>query len=118
MTTTQLLVILKRKFPDLNFQSHNYEFKMISLEGSFVQFYTYSLESEDESSIWYFQSFTPQLEVRIPNDNSEMFFDYISEMIYKIITIEKLYREVIEFNKNINSLDSKRSFAINNIIEK
>jgi hypothetical protein len=91
---------------------------MISLEGSFVQFYTYSLESEDESSIWYFQSFTPQLEVRIPNDNSEMFFDYISEMIYKIITIEKLYREVIEFNKNINSLDSKRSFAINNIIEK
>ena len=117
MTTNQLLEILNRKFPDLNFQSHNYEFKMISLKDSFVQFYTYSLEAEDESSIWYFQSFTPQLEIRIPNEDTEFFFDYISEMVNKIITIEKLYREVTEFKKNINSLDYKRSSAIKGIID-
>jgi len=117
MTTTQLLEILNRKFPDLNFQSHDYEFKMISLKDSFIQFYTYSLEAEDESSIWYFQSFTPEIEIQILNEDTEKFFDYISEMIYKIITIEKLYKEVTEFKKNMNSLDYKRTFAIKGIID-
>ena len=118
MTKLQLLEILNRKFPDLNFYTDPYShYLTIKAHNSHIQFYSYSVVEEDESTIWYFQVFFPDREIQIPNEGTEFFFDYISETIYKFFLIEKLKDDVSDFINKVNSLDYKRSFAINKIIE-
>ena len=67
MTKLQLLEILNRKFPDLNFYTGPYS-HYLTIKARHIQFYSYSVVEEDESTIWYFQVFFPDREI-------QMFFD-------------------------------------------
>ena len=120
MTRDRLLEILCRKFPQLQFvadSSHGWN-RINSEVNRFLSFYTYTKSSGDESAIFYLNIFFPERKIIIPNEDTELFLDYISDIILDVCKIESLYSGV---NSKISRMDDfiewKRDWKISRLLD-
>jgi hypothetical protein len=120
MTRDRLLEILCRKFPQLGFVADSsHEWNRINSEvNRFLSFYTYSKGPDDESAIFYLNIFFPERKIIIPNEDTELFLDYISDIILDVCKIESLYSGV---NSKISRMDDfiewKRDWKLGRVLD-
>ena len=119
MTRDRLLEILCRKFPQLQFVADSSDgWNRINSEVNiFVSFYTYTKGSDDESAIFYLNIFLPERKIMIPNDDTELFLDYISDIILDVSKIESLYCAINSKINRMQSVEWKRDWKLFKVLD-
>ena len=119
MTRDRLLEILCRKFPQLQFVADSSSgWNRINSEvNRFLSFYTYSKGSDDESAIFYLNIFLPERKIMIPNEDTELFLDYISDIILGSCEIEALYCRINSKINRMESMEWKRDFQLKKLLD-
>jgi hypothetical protein len=122
MTRDRLLEILCRKFPQLEFVADSSNasipvYRIISEVNRFLSFYTYSKGPDDESAIFYLNIFHPERKIMIPNEDTELFLDYISDIILGSCKIEDLYAHINSKINRMESVEWKRDWKIGRVLD-
>ena len=103
MTRLQLLEILGNKFPQLEFFVDENKWNRINSRVSHLTFFSYTKDPEDETAIFYLSTYYPNREIMVPNVDTELFFDYISDIILDIFKVECLYNRI---SSKINKMET------------
>jgi hypothetical protein len=119
MTRGRLLEILCRKFPQLRFvvEGGNGLNRINSEVNRFLSFYTYGKGPDDESAIFYLNIFHPERKIMIPNEDTELFLDYISDIILGSCKIEDLYAHINSKINRMESVEWKRDWKIGRVLD-
>jgi hypothetical protein len=119
MTRGRLLEILCRKFPQLGFvaDSSNGWNRINSEVNRFLSFYTYGKGPDDDSAIFYLNIFLPERKIMIPNEDTELFLDYISDIILGSCKIEALYTHINSKINTIESVEWKRDWKLGRVLD-
>jgi hypothetical protein len=118
MTQKQLFEILKNKFENLEFICSNYdENKFCFIYSDKLKFFSYHNDADkDESAIWYLSLIEVDREIEIPNKDTGLFIDGITDIIVNYLTFVKLNKVIHDQINNLNIIELIRDSKINKIL--
>ena len=118
MTQKQLFEILKNKFEKLEFICSNHdENKFCFIYSDKLKFFSYHNDADkDESAIWYISLIEVNREIEIPNKDTGLFIDGITDIIVNYLTFVKLKNEIHDQVNNLNIIKFVRDSKIKEII--
>ena len=120
MTRGKLLEILCGKFPELDFSCGEdiWGRRINSKVSRNISFFTYHKDNkQDESAIWYLSIYYPEKEIMIPNEDTELFLDYISDIILDVCKIESLYSGINSKINRMESVEWKRDWKLGKVLD-